>query len=104
MARQGEGRFGGRPLCISHWKAASQLGESQGEGGRGSGSTNCRAVTNDGTFQNRNNVVMKGASLIAQLVKNLAAIQETRVQFLDWDCPLEKEMATRSRILAWRIP
>ena len=44
------------------------------------------------------------ASLIAQLVKNLPAVQETRVQFLGQKDPLEKEMATHSSILAWRIP
>ena len=36
--------------------------------------------------------------------KNPPATQETRVQYLDWDDPLEKEMATSSSILAWRIP
>ena len=45
-----------------------------------------------------------GGSLIALLVKNLPAMQETRVQFLGWEDPLEKEMATHSSILAWRIP
>ena len=45
-----------------------------------------------------------GASLVAQLVKNLPAMQETWVQFLGWEDPLEKEMATHSTILAWRIP
>ena len=44
-----------------------------------------------------------GASLVAQMVKNLPAMWETRVQSLGWDDPLEKGMATRSRILAWRI-
>ena len=44
------------------------------------------------------------ASLIAQLVKNLPAVKETRVQFLGWEDPLEKEMATSCSILAWRIP
>ena len=44
------------------------------------------------------------ASLIAQLVKNLPAMQETRVRFLGWEDPLEKEIATHSSILAWRIP
>ena len=44
------------------------------------------------------------ASLIAQLVKNLPAVQETWVQFLGQKDPLEKEMATHSSILAWRIP
>ena len=45
-----------------------------------------------------------GASIVAQLVKNLPAMQETWVQFLGWEDPLEKEMATHSSILAWRIP
>ena len=43
-------------------------------------------------------------SLVAQLVKNLPAMQETRVRFLGWEEPLEKEMATHSSIIAWRIP
>ena len=43
-------------------------------------------------------------SLIAHSVKNLPAMQETGVQFLGQDDPLEKEMATHSTILAWRIP
>ena len=41
------------------------------------------------------------ASLVAQSVKNLHATQETRVQFLGWEDPLEKEMPTQSSILAW---
>ena len=44
------------------------------------------------------------ASLLAQTVKNLPAMQETWVQSLGWEDPLEKEMATHSRILAWKIP
>ena len=44
-----------------------------------------------------------GASLIAQLGKNLPAMQETWVHFLGWEDPLEKEMAAHSIILAWRI-
>ena len=47
---------------------------------------------------------MGGASLIDQLVKNLPAMQETRVRFLGGEDPLEKDMATHSSILAWRIP
>ena len=43
------------------------------------------------------------ASLVAQSVKNLPAVQETRVQSLGWEDPLEKEMATHSSILAWKI-
>ena len=41
---------------------------------------------------------------VAQLVKNLPAMQQTQVQFLGWENPLEKEMATHSSIFAWRIP
>ena len=44
------------------------------------------------------------ASLIAQLVKNLPAMQETWVQFLGWEDALEKVKVTHSSILAWRIP
>ena len=44
------------------------------------------------------------ASLVVQLVKNLPAIQETRVQLLDGEDSLEKEMSTHSSILAWKIP
>ena len=44
------------------------------------------------------------ASLVAQLVKTLPAMQETQIRFLGWEDPLEKEMATHSSILAWRIP
>ena len=44
------------------------------------------------------------ASLVAQLVKNLPAMPETWVRSLGWEDPLEKEKATHSSILAWRIP
>ena len=44
------------------------------------------------------------ASLVAQSVKSLPAVQETWVRFLGWEDPLQKEMATHSSILAWRIP
>ena len=44
------------------------------------------------------------AFLVAQLVKNLPAMQETWVQFLGWEDPLEKGTATHSSALAWRIP
>ena len=45
-----------------------------------------------------------GASLVAQRLKCLPAMWETRVRSLGWEDPLEKEMATHSSILAWRIP
>ena len=44
------------------------------------------------------------ASLVAQLVKNPLAMQETWVRFLGWEDPLEKGKATHSSILAWGIP
>ena len=44
------------------------------------------------------------AFLVAQLVKNPPAMQETWVQSLGWEDPLEESMATHSSILAWRIP
>ena len=44
------------------------------------------------------------ASLVAQTVKSLPAMQETRVQSLGQEDPLEKEMATHPSILAWKIP
>ena len=47
---------------------------------------------------------MVRASLVAHIVKNLLAMQETRVQYLGQEDPLEKGMATHSTILAWRIP
>ena len=43
-------------------------------------------------------------SLVAQLVKNPPAMQETKLPSLGGENPLEKEMATHSSILAWRIP
>ena len=47
---------------------------------------------------------MLTASWVAQIVKNLSAMQETWVPSLGLEDPLEKGMATRSSILAWRIP
>ena len=47
--------------------------------------------------------IWDGASLVAQLVKNLPTVKETEVRFPGREGPLEKEMATGSSILAWRI-
>ena len=44
------------------------------------------------------------AFLIAQLVNHLSAKQETQVQLLGWEDPLEKEMAAHSSIVTWKIP
>ena len=49
-------------------------------------------------------VSSRGSSLVAQMVKNLPAVQENWVQSLGQEDPLEKGMATHSSILAWRIP
>ena len=43
-------------------------------------------------------------SLVAQRIKHLPTMQETQLQSLGWEDPLEKETATHSSILAWRIP
>ena len=45
-----------------------------------------------------------GTSLVAQTVKRLPKMRETQVQSLGWEDLLEKEMATHSSILAWKIP
>ena len=43
-------------------------------------------------------------SLVAQTVKRLSTMRETRVRSLSWEDPLEKEMAIHSRTIAWKIP
>ena len=45
-----------------------------------------------------------GLKYMAQMVKNLPAMQEIQVLSLGWEDPLEREMATHSSIPAWRIP
>ena len=49
-------------------------------------------------------IILKGASLVAQTVKNLPVVWETWVRSLVWEEPLKKGMAASSSILAWRIP
>ena len=49
-------------------------------------------------------LTIEWASLVVQMVKNLPAMQETWVQSLSGEDPLEKGMATHSSILAWKIP
>ena len=48
--------------------------------------------------------IVEGTSLVAQMVKRLPAMMETQVQSLGWEDLLEKEVATHSSILAWKIP
>ena len=56
-----------------------------------------------GQFWFKNSTHQSQASLVAQMVKNLPAVQETQVHSLGWEDPLEKEMATQSSVLAWEI-
>ena len=49
-------------------------------------------------------MLVSRASLVAQMVKNPPVMQETWIQSLGQEDPLEKEMATHSSILAWRLP
>ena len=49
-------------------------------------------------------LTLKSASLVAQLVKDLPAVQETQVQSLGREDPLQRGIATHSSVLAWRIP
>ena len=55
-------------------------------------------------FRKKKTQKLNMASPIAQSVKNLPAMQETWVRSLGWEDPLEKEMATHSSILSWKIP
>ena len=48
--------------------------------------------------------ILRCSAFFTQSVKNLPAVQETQVQFLGWEDPLKKEMATHSSMLTWRIP
>ena len=62
---------------------------------------NVRAVS---LFYSRTLLRTIGAPLVAQMVKNLPAMEETWVQTLGREDPLEKGIATHSSIFAWRIP
>ena len=56
------------------------------------------------TKNKKNTLLKKKKEAAASVVKNLPAKQETQVRSLGWEAPLEKERATQSRILCWRIP
>ena len=58
---------------------------------------------NKANFPVRVPLLYQGASIVAQLVKNLPAVRETQVRSLGREDPLEKEMTTCSSILAWNI-
>ena len=55
-------------------------------------------------MENIQEIFTKETSLVAQTVQRLSTMRETWVRSLGWEDPLEKEMATHSSILAWRIP
>ena len=56
------------------------------------------------TWRSLSEIILGSSSLAAQMVKSLPALQETWVQSLGGEDPLEKEMGTHSSILAWKIP
>ena len=56
------------------------------------------------TFLTRSPLPYKGTCPVAQMVKRLSTMWETRVQSLGWEDPLEKEMAIHSSTIAWKIP
>ena len=58
----------------------------------------------EGAVATNENSCFRTNQLVAQTVKCLSAMQETRVPSLGWEDPLEKEMATHSSTLAWKIP
>ena len=64
----------------------------------------CTRYTHTHTHTHIHTHINMGASLVAQMIKNLPAMRETQVQSLGWEDPLEKGMATHSSILAWGIP
>ena len=99
--------------CCLHWLELfycnKRGGGGRGEGGREGERKERREWGKEKENDSRNHEFYSacndsGASLVAQMVKYLPAMQETQVWSLGWEDPLEKGMATHSSILAWRIP
>ena len=67
-------------------------------------SVKCNSGSHGAPISGKLECIFSWASVVAQLVKNLPAMQETWVQSLDWDDLLQKGKATHSSILVWRIP
>ena len=91
-----------------HWLDGHKFEQVLGDG-EGQGSLACCSPwghkESDRTEQlNSNNNCILGTSQVAQMVKHLPAMWEVWVWSLGWEDPLEKEMATHSSILAWKIP
>ena len=80
------------------------LGDGEGQGSLGCCSPWGRKESHMTERLNNNKDSTTRASLVAQTVKNLPAMQETWVRSLGWKEPLEKGMVTHSSVLAWRIP
>ena len=81
-----------------------QVGFRKGRGTRDQSANIGWIVKKQDNYKKASTSASLGASLVAQIVKNLPAMQETQVQFLDREDPLEKGTDTHSNILAWRIP
>ena len=62
------------------------------------------SLKSEQNFQLNKYIILLLASLVAHMVKNPPAMQETRIRSLGWEDPLEEGMATYSSILVWRIP
>ena len=84
----GTGEPGGLPSMGSHWAAVYGVAQNR---------TRLKWLSSSSS-------TISGASLVAQMVKRLPAVQETWVRSLGREDPLEKEMATHSSTLAWKIP
>ena len=87
---------------LSDWTTTINLGKSKYNGFKTNGAELLLTIICDWYLSI--SIVPREASLVAQMVKNLPAMQETQVHFLGQEGPLEKEMATHFKILAWRIP
>ena len=93
------------PLC--QWGHEEKMATSNPEESSQQDSTMLAGTLNSASRAVRNEFLLfmsSGASLVAQMVKNLPAMQETWVPSLGWEDPLEEGMETHSSFLAWRIP
>ena len=97
------------PFLLSYWPAVQEQGEFELDG---TSWELCLRLTtlriciicSEEIWSLHKPKVYLGSSLVAQMVKNLPAVQETLLWSLDQEEPLEKGMATYSSILTWRIP
>ena len=85
------------------WDAAYEVAQSQTRLKRLSSSSSSSRIYKESYYKQLAHDSYIGF-LSGTVVKNLPAMQETTVRFLGWEDPVEKEMATHTSILAWRIP